>query len=87
MKVCVVGGGYVGLVSGACLADFDNEVHVVEADQAKLDMLLQGQIPIHEPGLDKLIAKNVAAGLLSFSANLPAAVTEAQIVFIAVGTP
>jgi UDPglucose 6-dehydrogenase len=87
MQVAVVGGGYVGLVSAACFAEFGNQVAVVEADQPKLDALLAGSLPIYEPGLDKLVAENVAAGRLSFGNDLAAAVDGADIVFIAVGTP
>ncbi len=87
MRIAVVGGGYVGLVSGACFAEFGNEVAVVEADAAKLAALLDGRLPIYEPGLDKLVAENVAAGRLSFGADLAAAVAGAEAVFIAVGTP
>jgi len=87
MRIAVVGGGYVGLVSAACFAEFGNEVAVVEADQPKLDALLAGKLPIYEPGLDKLVDENVAAGRLSFGNDLAKAVDGAEIVFIAVGTP
>jgi UDPglucose 6-dehydrogenase len=87
MRIAVVGGGYVGLVSGACFAEFGNEVAVVETDPAKLSALLEGRLPIYEPGLDKLVAENVAAGRLSFGDNLAVAVDGAEAVFIAVGTP
>jgi UDPglucose 6-dehydrogenase len=87
MRIAVVGGGYVGLVSGACFAEFGNEVAVVEADPTKLEALLDGRLPIYEPGLDKLVAENVAAARLSFGADLKAAVEGAEAVFIAVGTP
>jgi len=87
MRIAVVGGGYVGLVSAACFAEFGNEVAVVEADQPKLDALLAGRLPIYEPGLDKLVGENVAAGRLSFGNDLAKAVDGAEIVFIAVGTP
>ncbi len=87
MRIAMVGGGYVGLVSGACFAEFGNEVAVVEADAAKLEALLNGRLPIYEPGLDKLVEENVSAGRLSFGANLAAAVKDAEAVFIAVGTP
>ncbi len=83
----MIGGGYVGLVSGACFADLGVEVAVVEADPAKLGALAEGRIPIYEPGLDRLVAENVAAGRLSFGADLTAAVAGAEAVFIAVGTP
>jgi len=83
----MIGGGYVGLVSAACFADLGVEVAIVEADPAKLAALAEGRIPIYEPGLDRLVAENVAAGRLSFGADLPAAVAGAEAVFIAVGTP
>jgi len=87
LRIAMIGGGYVGLVSGACFADLGVEVAVVEADPAKLAALADGRIPIYEPGLDRLVAENVAAGRLSFGADLAAAVTGAEAVFIAVGTP
>jgi UDPglucose 6-dehydrogenase len=83
----MIGGGYVGLVSAACFAEFGIDVCVVEADSARLAALRQGRIPIFEPGLDKLIAENVTAGRLSFTDELPQALTGAEAVFIAVGTP
>ena len=83
----MIGGGYVGLVSGACFAEFGVEVAVVEVDETKLAALHEGRMPIYEPGLDRLVAENVAAGRLSFGRNLPEAVAGADAVFIAVGTP
>ncbi|KAA5611055.1 UDP-glucose/GDP-mannose dehydrogenase family protein [Rhodovastum atsumiense] len=83
----MIGGGYVGLVSGACFAEFGNDVAVVEADPAKLAALQEGRIPIFEPGLDRLVTENVAAGRLSFGSDIAAAVADAEAVFIAVGTP
>ena len=83
----MIGGGYVGLVSGACFADLGVEVAVVETDPAKLAALAAGGIPIYEPGLDRLVADNVAAGRLSFGDDLAAAVAGVDAVFIAVGTP
>ena len=83
----MIGGGYVGLVSGACFADLGVDVAVVETDPAKLDALRNGRIPIYEPGLDKLVADNVAAGRLSFGDDLAEAVAGVEAVFIAVGTP
>jgi UDPglucose 6-dehydrogenase len=83
----MIGGGYVGLVSGACFAELGNDVAVVEADQAKLDSLRAGGIPIYEPGLDKLVADNVTAGRLTFGGDIAAAVAGVDAVFIAVGTP
>ncbi len=87
MHIAMIGGGYVGLVSGACLAEFGNDVAVVEADPAKLAALRDGRMPIFEPGLDRLVAENVAAGRLSFGRDIAAAVAGAEAVFIAVGTP
>ena len=87
MRIAMIGGGYVGLVSGACFADLGVDVAVVEVDPVKLAALNEGRIPIYEPGLDKLVADNVAAGRLSFGNDLAAAVKGAECVFIAVGTP
>ena len=87
MRIAMIGGGYVGLVSGACFAELGNDVAVVEADAAKLASLRAGGIPIFEPGLDKLVADNVTAGRLSFGDDIAAAVAGADAVFIAVGTP
>jgi UDPglucose 6-dehydrogenase len=87
MKIAMIGAGYVGLVSGACFADFGHEVACVDADAAKIKNLNAGRIPIYEPGLSELVAANVAAGRLSFTMNLAAAVAPADVVFIAVGTP
>lgn len=83
----MIGGGYVGLVSGACFAEFGTEVTLVEADAQKLSALLDGRIPIYEPGLDRLVAENVAAGRLRFTGDLSQAVDGAEAIFIAVGTP
>jgi len=87
VKIAVIGGGYVGLVSGACFAEFGVSVAVVEADAAKRQMLLDGRIPIYEPGLDRLVAENMAAGRLEFPETLQEGIAEAEAVFIAVGTP
>ena len=87
MKIAMIGGGYVGLVSGACFADLGVDVCVVERDAAKLALLDQGTMPIYEPGLDKLVHDNVAAGRLRFTGDLAAAVAGVEAVFIAVGTP
>ena len=87
MQVTMIGAGYVGLVSGACFADFGHEVVCVDKDPRKIDMLEKGEIPIFEPGLDKLVATNVAEGRLKFSMDAKAAIAEADAVFIAVGTP
>jgi UDPglucose 6-dehydrogenase len=87
MRIAMIGGGYVGLVSGACFAEFGVEVALVETDPAKLAALREGRIPIFEPGLDRLVAENAAAGRLSFGDDLAEAVAGAEAVFIAVGTP
>ena len=87
MKICVVGSGYVGLVTGACLADFGMHVHGVDKDGAKVEALKRGVIPIYEPGLEEIVEKNVKAGRLTFSTDLAPAIREAKAVFIAVGTP
>ncbi|MDP3193690.1 UDP-glucose/GDP-mannose dehydrogenase family protein [Tabrizicola sp.] len=87
MRIAMVGTGYVGLVSGACFSDFGHEVVCVDKDAAKIGRLSRGEVPIFEPGLEALIAKNAAAGRLSFKTDLGAAVAGAEAVFIAVGTP
>ena len=87
MRIAMIGGGYVGLVSGACFADLGVEVGIVESDPARLAALSEGRMPIYEPGLDRLVTENVAAGRLSFSDDLAATVAGAEAVFIAVGTP
>ncbi len=87
MRIAMIGGGYVGLVSAACFADLGTEVAVVEADPTRLRMLREGRMPIYEPGLDRLVAAGVAAGRLSFGDDLAQAVEGAEAVFIAVGTP
>ncbi len=87
MNVAMIGTGYVGLVSGACFAEFGNHVVCVDTDQGKIDRLRRGEIPIYEPGLDALVESNVRAGRLAFSTDLAEAVPAADAVFIAVGTP
>ncbi len=87
MRITMVGSGYVGLVSGACFADFGHDVVCVDKDERKIDALLAGKMPIFEPGLKELVARNVAANRLTFSTDLPAEVKGADAVFIAVGTP
>jgi len=87
MKITMIGSGYVGLVSGACFADFGHDVICVDKDEAKIAALLAGGIPIYEPGLDQLVASNAAAGRLSFTTDLAAGVADADAIFIAVGTP
>lgn len=87
MRVAMIGSGYVGLVSGACFADFGHTVICVDKDASKIDALMQGQIPIYEPGLDVLVNGNRFAGRLTFTTDLTSAVADADAVFIAVGTP
>ena len=87
MRVTVIGTGYVGLVSGACFADFGHDVVCIDKDRAKIDMLEKGEIPIYEPGLEALVEENVRAGRLSFSLDLVESTRKADAVFIAVGTP
>ncbi len=87
MKIAMIGAGYVGLVSGACFADFGHKVVCVDKDQRKIDALLEGKMPIYEPGLDQLVAANVAGARLSFTTEISDAVKDADAVFIAVGTP
>src|SRR5687767_1889985 len=87
MNICVVGTGYVGLVTGAVFADLGNEVICVDNQASKIKDLEAGKMPIYEPGLEEMVARNVADGRLSFSTDLPAAVRRSVIVFITVGTP
>lgn len=87
MRIAMIGGGYVGLVSGACFAEFGTEVTLVEADEQKLAALCEGRIPIYEPGLNTLVEENVTAGRLTFTGDLTAALQGVEAVFIAVGTP
>jgi len=87
MRIAVIGSGYVGLVSGACFSEFGVEVVCVDLDEGKIARLKKGEMPIYEPGLDQLVASNVAAKRLSFTTDLPGAVKAADAVFIAVGTP
>ncbi|MDB5819317.1 MAG: nucleotide sugar dehydrogenase family protein, partial [Rhizobacter sp.] len=87
MKISIVGTGYVGLVTGACLAEMGNDVVCLDVDPRKIATLNSGGIPIHEPGLDKVVARNVAAGRLSFTTDVAAAVAHGAVQFIAVGTP
>lgn len=87
MKIAIVGSGYVGLVTGVCLADFGHDVVCIDKDADKIQRLREGQIPIFEPGLESLVTANVASGRLDFSTDLASAVPDAEVVFIAVGTP
>src|ERR1700722_2078146 len=87
MRIAMIGTGYVGLVSGACFADFGHHVTCVDKDERKIAALRAGQIPIYEPDLDRLVADNAAAGRLDFATDLKGPGSEAEAVFIAVGTP
>src|SRR3974390_3238449 len=87
MRIAMIGSGYVGLVSGACFADFGHEVTCIDKDRSKIEALTRGEIPIYEPGLDDLVKANVQGGRLKFAVDLAPAVREADAVFIAVGTP
>jgi UDPglucose 6-dehydrogenase len=87
MKIAMVGSGYVGLVSGACFADFGHDVVCIDKDQSKIDSLHQGIMPIYEPGLDALVEGNVKSGRLSFTTSLAEGIKGASAIFIAVGTP
>jgi UDPglucose 6-dehydrogenase len=87
IKVAVVGTGYVGLVTGACLADFGNEVHCIDVDAGKIARLNAGEIPFYEPGLEELVARNRQAGRMTFATDLSEAARWADVIFITVGTP
>ena len=87
MKIAMVGSGYVGLVSGACFADFGHDVVCIDKDESKIERLRAGVMPIYEPGLAELVAANVKAGRLSFSTDLASSIEGAAAIFIAVGTP
>jgi UDPglucose 6-dehydrogenase len=87
MKICIIGTGYVGLVSGACFADLGNTVWCVDKNKEKINLLNNNQIPIFEPGLEELVSKNYSSGRLKFTTNLNLAVKNSDIIFICVGTP
>ncbi|MFZ6758211.1 UDP-glucose dehydrogenase family protein [Undibacterium sp. Ji50W] len=87
MKITIIGTGYVGLVTGACLAELGNDVFCLDVDQRKIDILNHGGIPIHEPGLEEIVARNRAAGRIQFSTDVEASVRHGDVQFIAVGTP
>ena len=87
MRITVIGSGYVGLVTGACLAEVGNDVLCLDIDQAKIDLINGGGIPIHEPGLDQLVARNMAGGRLAFTSDPARAASHGRVQFIAVGTP
>jgi UDPglucose 6-dehydrogenase len=87
MRICVLGTGYVGLVAGACFSDSGNHVVCADVDLKKIQKLEQGEIPIYEPGLEELVSRNRKAKRLSFTTEIPEAISKSQVVFIAVGTP
>ncbi|MGA1619792.1 MAG: UDP-glucose dehydrogenase family protein, partial [Pirellulales bacterium] len=87
MRIAVVGTGYVGLVTGTCLADSGNRVTCLDIDASKVERLNRGEVPIYEPGLEELVHRNAKAGRLSFTTDTAAAISSAEIVFLAVGTP
>ena len=87
MNIAVVGTGYVGLVTGACFAEFGVSVIAVDKDESKIAVLREGQVPIYEPGLEEIVRRNMREGRLSFSTDLKAAVEKSLVILIAVGTP
>ncbi|MEO8187502.1 MAG: UDP-glucose 6-dehydrogenase, partial [Burkholderiaceae bacterium] len=87
MKITIIGTGYVGLVTGACLSEMGNHVVCLDIDEAKIALLKQGTIPIHEPGLEALVHRNSAVGRLRFTTDVEAAVGHGALQFIGVGTP
>ena len=87
MQICVIGAGYVGLVTATCLAEMGNQVVCVERDPQRVARLAQGEVPIYEPGLEALLRAQLAAGQLGFTSQLKAGIRRAEIIFIAVGTP
>jgi UDPglucose 6-dehydrogenase len=87
MRIAVVGTGYVGLVAGTCFAESGNSVVCIDIDQAKVDGLKRGVVPIYEPGLEELLERNVRDGRLSFTTSYAEGIPRAEVIFIAVGTP
>src|ERR1041384_3880117 len=87
MRVTVIGSGYVGLVTGTCLADMGNHVVCQDIDPAKIEKLKVGEIPIYEPGLSELVTQNVKGQRLTFTTDLATAIRDTEVIFIAVGTP
>ena len=87
MKLCMIGTGYVGLVSGVCFSDLGNDVVCVDKDKEKINLLNNGIIPIYEPGLEEILKRNFKANRLTFTTDLKKAVSNSDIIFICVGTP
>src|SRR3989338_3971939 len=87
MKIAVIGAGYVGLVTGTCLAELGNDIICIDIDESKIKSLAKGDAPIYEPGLSELIGRNSKEGRLSFSTDLKNAVKNSEVIFICVGTP
>ena len=87
MKICMIGSGYVGLVSGACFAELGNNVICVDNNSNKISKLKNGEIPIYEPGLEEILKKNIKSKRIKFTSNISEAIKLSKIIFIAVGTP
>ena len=87
MNICIIGTGYVGLVSGTCFSDLGNNVICVDNDSKKINNLISGKIPIYEPGLEELVKKNIYQKRLSFTTDIDLAIKKSNIIFICVGTP
>ena len=87
VNVCVVGTGYVGLVTGACLADFGNTVRCIDIDEAKIEKLKRGEMTFYEPGLQEIVKRNIDRGRLAFSTDINCGIEDSTVIFVAVGTP
>ncbi|MBA7652645.1 UDP-glucose 6-dehydrogenase YwqF [subsurface metagenome] len=87
MKLCIIGTGHVGLVTGACFAEIGNQVICVDSDEEKIKMVKRGKMPIYEPELEELVKRNTGEGRLSFSTSIAEGTVKSQVIFIAVGTP